>query len=71
MDDRRLLLVHAHPDEESSMTGATMAGYARQGATVVLVTCTRGELGRSSDPILRGCAKSIPTGWVCTGSRAG
>ncbi len=45
MDDRRLLLVHAHPDDESSMTGATMAGYARHGATVVLVTCTRGELG--------------------------
>lgn len=45
MDDRRLLLVHAHPDDESSMTGATMASYARQGATVVLVTCTRGERG--------------------------
>ena len=27
------------------MTGATMVSYARQGATVVLVTCTRGEVG--------------------------
>jgi N-acetyl-1-D-myo-inositol-2-amino-2-deoxy-alpha-D-glucopyranoside deacetylase len=33
MDDRRLLLVHAHPDDESSMTGAPMASYTRPGAT--------------------------------------
>ncbi|PZS24544.1 MAG: hypothetical protein DLM60_00010 [Pseudonocardiales bacterium] len=31
MDDRRLMLVHAHPDDESSMTGATVAGYAYAG----------------------------------------
>jgi N-acetyl-1-D-myo-inositol-2-amino-2-deoxy-alpha-D-glucopyranoside deacetylase len=54
MDDRRLLLVHAHPDDEASMTGATMASYARQGATVVLVTCTRGELGEIVAPDLAG-----------------
>lgn len=42
---RRLLLVHAHPDDEATATGATMARYAQQGASVVLVTCTRGELG--------------------------
>ena len=45
MVDRRLLLVHAHPDDETIGTGATMAGYAKQGVTVVLVTCTRGEEG--------------------------
>ncbi|MGH3480814.1 MAG: N-acetyl-1-D-myo-inositol-2-amino-2-deoxy-alpha-D-glucopyranoside deacetylase [Nocardioidaceae bacterium] len=45
MVDRRLLLVHAHPDDEAIGTGATMAGYAKQGVTVVLVTCTRGEVG--------------------------
>ncbi|MGH3905760.1 MAG: N-acetyl-1-D-myo-inositol-2-amino-2-deoxy-alpha-D-glucopyranoside deacetylase [Pseudonocardiaceae bacterium] len=39
------MLVHAHPDDETIGTGATMAGYAKQGAAVVLVTCTRGELG--------------------------
>jgi N-acetyl-1-D-myo-inositol-2-amino-2-deoxy-alpha-D-glucopyranoside deacetylase len=44
-DGRRLLLVHAHPDDESIGTGATMAKYAAQGAGVTLVTCTRGELG--------------------------
>ncbi len=44
-DDRRLLLVHAHPDDESIGTGATMARYAAEGAQVTLVTCTLGELG--------------------------
>jgi N-acetyl-1-D-myo-inositol-2-amino-2-deoxy-alpha-D-glucopyranoside deacetylase len=42
---RRLLLVHAHPDDESIATGATMAKYAAEGAQVTLVTCTLGELG--------------------------
>jgi N-acetyl-1-D-myo-inositol-2-amino-2-deoxy-alpha-D-glucopyranoside deacetylase len=42
---RRLLLVHAHPDDESIYTGATMARYADEGAQVTLVTCTLGELG--------------------------
>jgi N-acetyl-1-D-myo-inositol-2-amino-2-deoxy-alpha-D-glucopyranoside deacetylase len=44
-DARRLLLVHAHPDDESIGTGATIARYAAEGAQVTLVTCTRGELG--------------------------
>ncbi|WP_409238045.1 N-acetyl-1-D-myo-inositol-2-amino-2-deoxy-alpha-D-glucopyranoside deacetylase [Streptomyces sp. PA5.6] len=42
---RRLLLVHAHPDDESITTGATMAKYAAEGAHVTLVTCTLGEEG--------------------------
>ncbi|MFF2651180.1 N-acetyl-1-D-myo-inositol-2-amino-2-deoxy-alpha-D-glucopyranoside deacetylase [Streptomyces sp. NPDC058045] len=42
---RRLLLVHAHPDDESINNGATMARYAAEGAHVALVTCTRGEEG--------------------------
>jgi N-acetyl-1-D-myo-inositol-2-amino-2-deoxy-alpha-D-glucopyranoside deacetylase len=49
---RRLLLVHAHPDDESIGTGATMAAYAAQGARVTLVTCTRGELGEIIPPEL-------------------
>ena len=40
-----LLLVHAHPDDESIHTGATMARYAAHGVPVTLVTCTLGELG--------------------------
>jgi len=42
---RRLLLVHAHPDDESINNGATMARYAAEGAHVTLVTCTLGEEG--------------------------
>ena len=42
---RRLLLVHAHPDDETTGTGAVMARYAAEGAHVTLVTCTLGEEG--------------------------
>jgi N-acetyl-1-D-myo-inositol-2-amino-2-deoxy-alpha-D-glucopyranoside deacetylase len=50
--DRRLLLVHAHPDDESIATGATMAACAAEGARVTLVTCTLGELGEVIPPEL-------------------
>jgi N-acetyl-1-D-myo-inositol-2-amino-2-deoxy-alpha-D-glucopyranoside deacetylase len=50
--DRRLLLVHAHPDDESIGTGATMAKYAAEGAGVTLVTCTAGERGEILVPEL-------------------
>jgi N-acetyl-1-D-myo-inositol-2-amino-2-deoxy-alpha-D-glucopyranoside deacetylase len=51
-DGHRLLLVHAHPDDESIGTGATIARYAAEGAQVTLVTCTRGELGEVIPPEL-------------------
>src|SRR5215468_321355 len=51
-DARRLMLVHAHPDDESIGTGATMAKYAASGASVTLVTCTLGELGEIIPPNL-------------------
>ncbi len=41
----RLLLVHAHPDDESIGQGATMAKYVAEGRGVTLVTCTAGEMG--------------------------
>jgi N-acetyl-1-D-myo-inositol-2-amino-2-deoxy-alpha-D-glucopyranoside deacetylase len=47
-----LLLVHAHPDDESIETGATMARYAAAGVPVTLVTCTLGELGEIIPPDL-------------------
>ena len=49
---RRLLLVHAHPDDETIGTGATMARYAAQGVAVTLVTCTLGEEGEVLVPEL-------------------
>lgn len=47
MSDRppRLLFVHAHPDDETLITGATIAHYAARGAEVHVVTCTLGEEG--------------------------
>jgi N-acetyl-1-D-myo-inositol-2-amino-2-deoxy-alpha-D-glucopyranoside deacetylase len=49
---RRLLLVHAHPDDEVTGTGATMAHYVAAGAHVTLVTCTLGEEGEIHVPEL-------------------
>ena len=48
----RILLVHAHPDDETINNGATMALYADRGAQVTLVTCTRGEEGEVLVPSL-------------------
>ena len=47
---RRLLFVHAHPDDEASKGAATAARYADEGAEVVLVTCTGGEAGEVLNP---------------------
>jgi N-acetyl-1-D-myo-inositol-2-amino-2-deoxy-alpha-D-glucopyranoside deacetylase len=50
---RRLLLVHAHPDDETLTTGGTIAYYAAQPDTAVtLVTCTLGEQGEIIPPEL-------------------
>ena len=40
-----LLLVHAHPDDESILTGGVMARAHIDGHRVVLITATRGERG--------------------------
>ncbi|MFC9834711.1 N-acetyl-1-D-myo-inositol-2-amino-2-deoxy-alpha-D-glucopyranoside deacetylase [Rhodococcus sp. NPDC127530] len=45
MSERRLLLVHAHPDDETLTTGGTIARYAAEGADVHVLTCTLGEEG--------------------------
>jgi N-acetyl-1-D-myo-inositol-2-amino-2-deoxy-alpha-D-glucopyranoside deacetylase len=50
--DRRILLVHAHPDDETIGTGVTMAKYLNDGAQVTLVTCTLGEEGEVLVPDL-------------------
>jgi len=47
-----LLAVHAHPDDEAIGTGGTMAKAVAAGHRVVLVTCTRGELGEIVVPDL-------------------
>ena len=40
-----LMTVHAHPDDETISTGGAMAKAVAEGRRVVLVTCTRGEMG--------------------------
>jgi len=50
--EQRLLLVHAHPDDETIGNGATMARYAAEGRGVTLVTCTAGEQGEILVPEL-------------------
>ena len=45
MEIPRLLFVHAHPDDETLTTGATIAHYVAHGARVQVVTCTLGEEG--------------------------
>jgi N-acetyl-1-D-myo-inositol-2-amino-2-deoxy-alpha-D-glucopyranoside deacetylase len=53
---RRLLLVHAHPDDESINNAATMARSVAAGDQVTLVTCTLGELGEILEPRYAGLA---------------
>jgi N-acetyl-1-D-myo-inositol-2-amino-2-deoxy-alpha-D-glucopyranoside deacetylase len=52
LPDHRLLLVHAHPDDETINNGVTMARYVSEGAHVTLVTCTLGEEGEVLVPEL-------------------
>lgn len=46
---RRIVFVHAHPDDECLTTGGTLAKYADEGAHVCLVTCTDGQLGEVAE----------------------
>jgi N-acetyl-1-D-myo-inositol-2-amino-2-deoxy-alpha-D-glucopyranoside deacetylase len=47
-----LMCVHAHPDDESSSTGGTLAKYAAEQVLTSLVTATNGECGEIRDPHL-------------------
>ncbi len=46
------MTIHAHPDDETIGTGGVMAKAVAAGHRVVLVTCTRGELGEIVVPEL-------------------
>ncbi|QCX26755.1 N-acetyl-1-D-myo-inositol-2-amino-2-deoxy-alpha-D-glucopyranoside deacetylase [Nocardioides jishulii] len=52
LPEQRILLVHAHPDDEAIGNGATMAKYVAEGRHVTLVTCTAGEQGEILVPEL-------------------
>ncbi len=61
-NDRRILLVHAHPDDETINNGVTMARYVDDGAQVTLITCTAGEEGEVLVPHLAHLASSDTDG---------
>lgn len=61
-NDRRMLLVHAHPDDETISNGVTMAKYVEDGAQVTLITCTAGEEGEVLVPELAHLASSDQDG---------
>lgn len=46
MGNRKILLVLAHPDDESFICGGTLAKYAAEGADITLICATKGEMGR-------------------------
>ncbi|MEU6861192.1 N-acetyl-1-D-myo-inositol-2-amino-2-deoxy-alpha-D-glucopyranoside deacetylase [Glycomyces sp. NPDC046736] len=57
MSARGILFVHAHPDDETVGTGATLAHYAaRPEVHLTVVTCTLGEEGEIRVPALEGLA---------------
>ncbi|MEN9343072.1 MAG: hypothetical protein RIR24_659 [Actinomycetota bacterium] len=51
---KRLLIVHAHPDDESIFTGHIIAERLAAGAEVYLLTLTRGERGKVKLEELKG-----------------
>lgn len=54
MNSKSLLVVLAHPDDETFGTGGTLALYAQQGVSVHLVCATRGEVGEMDPKYLVG-----------------
>lgn len=49
---RRLLTIHAHPDDETTKGGGSVARYAAAGVGTTLVCCTGGEAGSVLNPAL-------------------
>jgi LmbE family N-acetylglucosaminyl deacetylase len=57
----RLLLIFAHPDDESFVAAGLSRRYADAGAHIALVTATRGEAGSRGDPPL--CTEEELPAW--------
>jgi len=53
-EKRKLLVVMAHPDDETFGTGGTLAYYASKGVEVHLICATRGEVGDVDPELLVG-----------------
>ena len=53
-EHKKILVVLAHPDDESFGMGGTLALYAQQGAEITLVCATKGEAGEVEPQFLEG-----------------
>jgi len=53
-DNKKILAVLAHPDDETFGMGGTLAYYAQQGVEVYLVCATRGEVGEVEPEMMKG-----------------
>jgi LmbE family N-acetylglucosaminyl deacetylase len=71
MSDRPLTLmaVHAHPDDEVTSTGGTLATYAAEGVTTIVVTCTDGRCGDGPNGVKPGQPGHDPEAVVATRRR--
>jgi N-acetylglucosamine malate deacetylase 2 len=56
-----ILTVLAHPDDETFICGGTLAKYAHEGHRVVLVSATKGEMGRRMGVPPTETRESIPS----------
>ncbi|MDA5106901.1 PIG-L family deacetylase [Brevibacillus thermoruber] len=53
MEQKHVLFVFAHPDDETFTSGVTICRYAQQPDTTISLVCaTRGEAGKAGDPPL-------------------
>jgi LmbE family N-acetylglucosaminyl deacetylase len=53
MNQKKILFVFAHPDDETFTSGVTIAKYAREEmAEIALLCATRGQAGKAGDPPL-------------------
>ena len=62
-NERRLIFVGAHPDDESFGPGGTLAHYALQGVKVYYACATRGEVGEAAPEHLAGHATAGDMRW--------
>lgn len=51
----KILMIYAHPDDESFGCGGTIAKYVSQGVEVVLICATKGEAGKCGEPPVCSC----------------
>lgn len=63
-EQRVLLAIFAHPDDESFGPGATLAKYARSGAAVHYLCGTRGEAGTIDPEHVKGYAAAGDMRWA-------